>query len=332
VKADGETCQMNYLLEQLATASYRPRLEAVLGLCVEPGVSDVVANGADSWWRDRGDGLKPVPDFAVPEAEYEPIARFLVALAGRHVDSVNPIADGAISASVVPALALHDVARVRVHATLGGTVADRTLLSLRTHRLAVPSLDELCRSAGFGEQILSKLREVLATRTNFVICGAAGSGKTTLLRAMLGQDLQLRTIAVEDTAELLPVAGHVIGLEAKLPNSDGAGEIGLAELLRQALRMRPDRIVVGEVRGAEASVLLQAMNTGHPGSAATIHASSIRGAATRLQALLLQAGTPLAAAREQIRQANVIAILLNRDASGFRSIEIGCLSPEGATC
>jgi pilus assembly protein CpaF len=136
----------------------------------------------------------------------------------------------------------------------------------------------------------AKLAQLMAEQQNFLIAGPAGAGKTTLLRALLAQDPERRTVVVEDTAELLPMPGHVVGLQARQANIDGRGAITLDALAQQALRMQPQRLVIGEVRGSEVMVLLQSMNTGHAGSAATIHANSPQTVYPRLRGLAQSAG------------------------------------------
>jgi pilus assembly protein CpaF len=281
---------MNFLLEQLPDASYRRHFEKVLNLLSLTGVTDVVCNGPSEWWVDRGRGLEPVRELSVPELELQEMARFLVGLGDRHLDLISPVTDAAISVKNLPALAQLGIDRLRVHAVLASEISEQTLLSIRVHRAARQGLDELAEAGLMSFAQFGRLREILNARANFVISGPTGSGKTTLLRAMIAESPQLRTVVVEDTFEILPVAGQVVGLQVRQPNSDGAGELDLALLAREALRMRPDRLVVGEVRGSEVDVLLKAMNTGHRGSAASLHANSAFEVPARMLSLALQAG------------------------------------------
>ena len=283
-----QSCDMGFMLQLLEQSPHAPDYHRVLELALQPGVTDLIANGPADWWVDRGSGLEQLPQFALGDESMDWLARTLVALGGRHLDAVNPIADAALGAGQVPALKASGVARLRVHATLRSAVSDNTLLSIRVHRSQLLSLADY-RATGFlDDSQLGLLQWIAQARKNFLVSGPAGSGKTSLLRAMLAQTPGLRTVAVEDVAELTPAAGHVLSLQTRQANSEGAGLISLERLAVEALRMRPDRFVVGEVRGGEARILLQAMNTGHLGSAATIHANAANSVAARLRWMLNQ--------------------------------------------
>lgn len=281
---------MNFLLEQLPDASFRRHLEKLLNLLSIPGISDVICNGPQDWWIDRGAGLERVPELSLPSQELQEMARFLIALGDRHLDLISPVTDAAVSSSAFPVLAQLGIQRLRVHAVMESEVSEQTLLTIRVHRAEVFTLEALSAQGMFSDEVRSELQEILRSRANFLISGPTGSGKTTLLRAMLAHTPQLRTVVVEDTGEIVPVPGQVLGLQQRQPNTDGAGGIGVARLAREALRMRPDRLVVGEVRGDEVGVLLKAMNTGHAGSAGTVHANSETEVPARLEALALEAG------------------------------------------
>ena len=276
------------MLQHLDQSPHAPDYHRVLDLAVQPGVTDLLANGPADWWVDRGSGLEPLPEFALSSESMDWLARTLVALGGRHLDAVNPIADASLGVGQVPALEVGGVARLRVHATLRSAVTDATLISIRVHRSRLRTLADF-RSDGFlNDHQLGLLQWIAQARKNFLISGPAGAGKTSLLRAILAQTPGLRIVAVEDVAELTPAAGHVLSLQTRQANVEGAGLISLERLAVEALRMRPDRFVVGEVRGAEARILLQAMNTGHLGSAATIHANTAASVADRLRWMLNQ--------------------------------------------
>ena len=281
---------MNFLLEQLVDAPYRAAFERLLNLLSVSGVTDVLANSPNEWWVDRGLGLETVPEMQMTPLEYNEVARFLVALGDRHLDLISPVTDVSIGPKSLPVLQKLGVSRLRVHAVLESELTDRTFLSIRVHPSKTHSLAELATLGMFDPEQLQAIRSLISSRQNFLISGSAGSGKTTLLRAILAESPEVRTVVVEDTAEIMPVAGHVVGLQSRQPNTEGAGAIALAVLARQALRMRPDRLVIGEVRGAEVEVLLHAMNTGHAGSASTIHANSGAEVASRLRALASAAG------------------------------------------
>jgi pilus assembly protein CpaF len=166
------------------------------------------------------------------------------------------------------------------------------------------------------------LRQVVAGKLAFLISGGTGSGKTTLLSALLSLvDPGHRVVVVEDASELRPDHPHVVGLEARPANIEGAGAVSLQVLVRQALRMRPDRLVVGEVRGAEVTDLLAALNTGHEGGCGTLHANSARDVPARIEALAMAAGMPQAAAHSQLASAVDALIHVGRSAAGTRRVE-----------
>jgi pilus assembly protein CpaF len=165
------------------------------------------------------------------------------------------------------------------------------------------------------------LRAVVAARLSFVVSGGTGSGKTTLLACLLGQvPAHERIVLTEDSAELRPHHPHVLRLEARPPNQEGAGRVTLRDLVRQALRMRPDRLVVGEARGSEVLDLLSALNTGHEGGAVTLHANAARDVPARLEALACTAGLDRAALHSQLAAALSVVIHLVRDPSGLRRV------------
>jgi len=281
---------VNHILEQLAEPSVRPHFELLLSLALRSGVTDVLANGPGQFWVDSGKGLELQEAPIISERQFDHLARLIVALGDRHLDQVAPIADVSIGAAQLPLLCQHGVSRLRVHAALASAVSDQTLLSVRVHRIQGFGLAELASRGMFSQGQGVELQKIIDRRANFLVCGPAGSGKSTLLRAMLAETPGLRTVVVEDSAEIVPVAGHVVGLQVRQANVEGEGAITLENLAREALRMRPDRIVVGEVRGAEASVLLSAMTTGHRGSAATLHANSVAAVRPRLTSLAATSG------------------------------------------
>ena len=257
-------------------------------LVSDPRVTDVFVNGAASVWVDRGDGLERHPRPLFDENELRELAVRLVSLGGRHVDETSPAVDARLPGGI------------RVHAVLPPVSTGGTLLSIRVPHARPLSLDEL-DAAGFFISV-PRIDELVARRVNLLITGAGGSGKTTLLGAVLGAaSLAERIVAIEDVAELRVDHPHFVSLEARQPNLEGAGGIGLAQLLREALRMRPDRLVLGECRGAEIRELLGALNTGHDGGAGTLHANSMADVPARLEALGSLAGlTPGAVARQAV--------------------------------
>jgi pilus assembly protein CpaF len=265
-------------------------VQSLLAVLANPQTTDILANGPTEWWVDTGAGLVTEPNLDTTAEVLAELAVFLVELGERHLDQASPICDVAISTKEMPVLESLGINRLRVHAVLESAISPLTLLSIRVHRAQVLRLADLHSSGMLNDLQLGQLRTVLAERQNFIISGASGSGKTTLLRAMLAESGELRTVVVEDTAELLPVKGHVVGLQVRQANTDGQGFISLETLAQQALRMRPDRLIVGEVRGPEIAVLLRAMNTGHLGSAATLHANQASAVFGRMRALAMEAG------------------------------------------
>ena len=251
------------------------------GLIANPGVTDVLVNGHEMVWLQRGGGgLEIAPSPFESESELAELAQTLVASGGRHLDQANPFADVSIAGNF------------RVHASLASACHPKTLLSVRIHLDRHFGLDELQSTGMFGQLELELLKRIVQNRENFLIAGAAGSGKTTLLRAMLAEASGDRIIAVEDVGELGLTGGNFISLQTRQSNIEGAGEIGLERLVREALRMRPDRIAVGEIRGSELLVMIQAFNTGHTGGGATIHANNFESVSERIAAIGWQGGLP----------------------------------------
>jgi pilus assembly protein CpaF len=208
---------------------------------------------------DYGDGLVQFTDFQVSESELAAIARELIELGGRRLDLANPFADVCLPGGL------------RVHAVLKSGCSSKTLLSIRLHQAKAITLSELFNSLSASPLQQTIIREIVDSGESFLISGPTGSGKTTLLRAMLGGSTE-RVIAVEDVTEL--AGNNIVCLQSRSVNVEGQGKITLEQLVREALRMRPDRIVVGEVRGLELMAMLQALNTGHRG-ATTIHANNL---------------------------------------------------------
>ena len=192
---------------------------------------------------------------------------------------------------------------------------------MRVPRRAAFTLDELAASGTVAGEVAVVVRRIIEARLAFLVSGGTGSGKTTLLAALLGMvDAGERLVLVEDSSELRPAHPHVVGLEARPPNIEGAGEITLRTLVRQALRMRPDRLVVGEVRGGEVVEMLAAMNTGHEGGCGTLHANSAIDVPARVEALAVAAGLDRAAAHSQFASAVHVVLHLTRGREGERRL------------
>ncbi|KAA9085272.1 TadA family conjugal transfer-associated ATPase [Microbacterium radiodurans] len=255
-----------------ALASLRPYL-------ADPDVTDVFINGDGALFVDRGDGARPVEGWSAEPDAARALAVASIALGGRHLDDATPCAD------------VRWEGGIRVHAVLPPISCAGALVSIRLPAPERPSLDDLGRAGMFDAATASRLRALVANRVNLLVTGATGAGKTTLLAALLGEAAAAeRIVTIEDVAELRIDHPHHVRLEARQPNLEGAGGVTLARLVREALRMRPDRLVVGECRGEEVRELLTALNTGHDGGAGTVHASGIRDVPARLEALGALAG------------------------------------------
>ena len=256
----------------------------------DASVTDVFVNGGESVWVDRGEGAVRQAALRLGDDEARDLAVRLMALGGRHIDETTPCVDAR----------LHD--GIRVHAVLPPVAPQGTLLSIRLPRIRRLSLDDLAAAGFFGAVDLAGVRSLVERRVNLLVTGAGGSGKTTLLSALLAAAApDERIVAIEDVAELRVQHPHFVSLEARQANLEGAGEITLERLVREALRMRPDRLVLGECRGAEVRELLSALNTGHDGGAGTLHANSIADVPARLEALGALAGlSETAVARQAV--------------------------------
>ena len=289
-------------------------LEPLLAL---PGVTDVLVNGTDAVHVDRGDGLEPVDVRFADEAEVRRLAQRLAALAGRRLDDASPWVDARLPDGT------------RLHAVLAPIAQPGTVLSLRVPSRRFLGLDDLVAAGSLTSAGADVLRGVVASRAAFMVSGGTGSGKTTLLAALLAEvPAHERLVVVEDAAELRPRHPHVVALEARPPNVEGRGAVDLRDLVRQALRMRPDRLVVGEVRGAEVVDLLAALNTGHEGGCGTIHANSASDVPARFEALALTAGLPREALHAQLAAGLDLVVHVRRDHGGRRVVDhVGVLRP-----
>ncbi len=279
-------------------------LEPLLGM---RGVTDVLVNGHRQVFIDRGAGLEPVDGVFADEGEVRRLAVRLAAAVGRRLDEGSPFVDARLPDGT------------RVHAVLGVLTDVGTCLSLRVPARRAMRLADWVDGGSMHPFAAEVLQRVVERRVAFLISGGTGSGKTTLLASLLGLvDPGHRVVIVEDSRELMPVHPHVLRMEARPANPEGAGAVPLVALVRQALRMRPDRIVVGEVRGAELSDLLAALNTGHEGGCGTLHANSAADVPARLEALGLLGGLPRAALHAQAAAALDVLIHIGRLPDGTR--------------
>ena len=273
------------------------------------GVTDVVVNGPDQVFVDRGHGLERAAVAFADDAAVRRLAQRLAARAGRRLDDATPYADVRLADGT------------RFHAVLSPLARPGTSISLRVPRRRVFTLDELVGAGTVTTDGAQLLHQVVQARLAFLVGGGTGAGKTTVLNALLSLvDPAERLVLVEDTAELDPDHPHVVGLEARPANVEGAGEVDLRTLVRQGLRMRPDRLVVGEVRGAEVTDLLAALNTGHRGGCGTIHANTAADVVTRVEGLCLAAGLPSSAAHAQLASAVEVVLHCGRGPDGLRRV------------
>lgn len=260
-----------------ALAGAGPELQPLLD---DPRVTDVLVNGTSGVWIDRGAGLEQLKDLegTRTEKQVRALAVRLASACGQRLDDSSPVVDGTFSGGL------------RLHAVLPPLAAEGTLISLRTHRpvtFSLADLEDLGMLSGTGEI----LRALVARRANVMISGSTGSGKTTLLAALLATvPPSERILVIEEAYELRPRHPHTVHLQERKENVQGAGAVSMSELVRAAMRMRPDRIVLGECRGSEVRDVLSALNTGHEGGWATIHANSAVDVPARLVALGALAG------------------------------------------
>ncbi len=296
-------------------------LGAIERLMLDPAVSEVMVNGPDEIWVERGGRLEPAPfQFRSKAALREAIDRLLAA-AGRRVDDTTPMADARMP----------DGSRLNVVLPpLSGSCPTMTIRRFSADLLSVADLVQL-RTLSSKDSVL--LQEAVLAGRNILICGATGSGKSTTLAALASEiPASQRLITIEDTAELRINHPHVVGLETRPAGSGGRGGVTMRDLVRNALRMRPDRLIIGEVRGGEALDMIDALSTGHRGSLSTVHAASATGALIRLEQLALQAASGLSekSIRVRVRAAIDFVVVQERVADGRRVItEIHEVHDEG---
>lgn len=285
------------------------------------GVTDVLVNGPDQVFIDRGAGLEAAGVRFGSDAEVRRLAQRLAASAGRRLDDSSPFVDTRLGDGT------------RVHAILGSLADPGTCICLRVPARRVFSIDDMVEAGTVPATGGQLLRAMVSARAAFLISGGTGSGKTTLLAALLSQvPATERLVIVEDSRELAPRHPHVVRLEGRPGNAERTGVITLTDLVRQALRMRPDRLVVGEVRGAEICDLLTAMNTGHEGGCGTVHANSAADVPARLEALAAIGGLARDALHAQLASALDVLVHVRRERDGRRRIsEISVLERDPPT-
>jgi pilus assembly protein CpaF len=285
----------------------------------DPEVTDVLVNTPAEVWVDRGSGLQRVPVCFPDEEAVRRLAQRLAAAAGRRLDDSRPWADGTLPDGT------------RLHAILPPLALHGTCLSLRSFRSRAFTIADLVAVGTLTAEAAKLVDAVVRARLAFLVTGGTGSGKTTLLSTLLGlAEPTERLLLVEDAPELRPDHAHVVRLTVRPANVEEAGAVTLRDLVRQSLRMRPDRLVVGEVRGAEVIELLTAFNTGHEGGAGTVHANSAVELPARLEALGALGGLERRALHSLLAASVQIALHLRRGSNGMRTLaEIGLLRPNG---
>ncbi|MEU5859726.1 MULTISPECIES: TadA family conjugal transfer-associated ATPase [unclassified Nonomuraea] len=284
-------------------------------LLARPDVTDVLVNGPREVWIDDGGGLRRTSVTFADDGAVRRLAQRLAAAAGRRLDDASPYVDARLAGGV------------RLHAVLPPIASGGTCVSLRLPPRRTFTLSDLVSAGTIAPAAVTVLTAMVDARLAFLVTGGTGTGKTTLLSALLSRaDPAERLLLVEDSAELRPLHPHVVRLETRPANLEGAGGVGLRDLVRQALRMRPDRLVVGEVRGAEVVDLLAALNTGHEGGCGTLHANAAADVPPRLEALGCAAGLTREAVHSQLAAALDVVVHLTRTRTdGRRRVAEICL-------
>ncbi len=280
-------------------------------LLADPTVEEVMVNGPDSVYVERGGRIEPTEIRFADEEELRNAIERILAPLGRRIDELSPMVDARLA----------DGSRVNV--VIPPLAIDGPALSIRRFGARRPSLNELVELGTLSAAQRELLAAAVGKRRSLLVSGGTGSGKTTLLNALSGYiGASERVVTIEDAAELRLRQPHVVRLESRPASVEGRGEVTVRDLLRNALRMRPDRIVIGEVRGAEALDLLTALNTGHDGALSTVHANSSADALARIETLALMAGLglPHEAIAEQVQRGIDLVVQLERRASGERRV------------
>ena len=277
----------------------------------DPAVTEVMVNGCHGVWIERQGRLESTDVRFRDDEELLVLIERLVAPVGRRIDHSSPLVDGRLPDGS------------RVHAAIPPVSLAGPVLTIRRFSGSPLRPEDLVRLGTASEELVEDLVAAVRDRRSILVSGGTGSGKTTTLNALtyaIGADE--RIVTIEDAAELRLPQRNVVALETRPPNVEGRGEIGVRTLLRNALRMRPDRIIVGEVRGGEALDMLQALNTGHRGSLTTAHANGASHALVRIETMALMGGVdlPLAAIHEQVRQGIDLVVHQERGGDGVRRI------------
>ena len=284
-------------------------LGPIESLLREPAVTDVMVNGPDEVWVERHGALqRTAVRYRDAEAVRAAVLRVIGPL-GLRLDRSRPYVDARLPDGN------------RLHAVIPPLSSAGPVVTVRRFASVSHTWDDLAASGAIPPEAAAILRSAVAGRRTIVCCGRTGTGKTTLLNLLLGEvGADERVIVIEDAPELRPLCPHVVRLETRTANAEGAGEVTIRDLVRQSLRMRPDRIVVGEVRGVEITDVLQALATGHEGCMTTLHARAADEALVRLEGMALQSGLPLAAVRAQLAVGMDVFAVLSRGPDGRRGL------------
>ncbi|MCI2266124.1 TadA family conjugal transfer-associated ATPase [Sediminivirga luteola] len=313
VRATGQVLGSGALLELVAQLSAELAGAGPLQpLLDDPRTTDVFVNGPHGIWVDRGEGLTRHQLNLGAEADVRALAVRLASSGGRRLDDSSPLVDVRLPGGV------------RLNAVIPPISGEHTVLSLRVPRAGGFTVADLVASGFIPPPWAGLLHQLISRRINYLISGGTGSGKTALLGALLGlAPASDRIVLVEDAPELAVDHDHVVALAARQKNIEGAGEVTLTALVRNALRMRPDRLVVGECRGEEVRDMLAALNTGHDGGCATIHANAVEDVPARLEALGALAGLSPAAVSAQAGSAFDMVLHLRRHGARRGLVQLG---------
>jgi pilus assembly protein CpaF len=277
----------------------------------DPEITEVMVNGPHAVWVERHGQLSRTDTRFVDATHLERIIEKIVGQVGRRIDESNPMVDARLPDGSRVNAVIHPLA-------IGGP-----FLTIRKFAVDPFTIEDLVANDTLSEQVAGLLRRCVRGRLNVIVSGATGSGKTTFLNVLSNfiPDDE-RIVTVEDAAELQLSQIHVLTMEARPPNIEGKGEVTIRDLVKNTLRMRPDRIIVGEVRGGESLDMLQAMNTGHDGSLTTIHSNSPRDTLARIETMVLMAGMdlPIRAIREQVASAIDLVVHVHRLRDGTRRV------------
>jgi pilus assembly protein CpaF len=278
-------------------------------LLENPLVTDILVNGYREVWIDQGKGLERTKLSFLNEESVRSLAQQLAFSTGRRLDQSQPYVDAQLSKTL------------RLHAILSPVSNPGSIISLRIHRPEVLSLNDLVDSLTITKHQKDFFEKLIKENKSFVISGGTGSGKTTLLNSLLSRcDENQRILIIEDSRELNPQHPHIVSLESRPANIEGMGLITMKDLIKQSLRMRADRLIIGEVRGIEVIDWLSALNTGHRGSAGTIHANSIREVVMRFESLGLISGLSKEAIHSQLKTALNYVVHIEKDSQGKRRV------------